>query len=175
TRNSWRYSEEEQRSRRRRDATEFGDGLRIRDTSTPPRRPAAARGTPAWTDPCTSLPLGSGTLARPLAFSAPARQRHPDLDPHAPLAMQHELPAARAHTLSDADQARAGRGEGPLRDAVEGGLQSAGRRSGRPSLIKLIAIWWCWPNVSSSVSSDGTSRACPAPRAAGVARARAWR
>jgi len=32
TRNSWRYSEEEQRSQRRRDAPEFGDGLRIRDT-----------------------------------------------------------------------------------------------------------------------------------------------
>src|SRR5213592_4741525 len=34
TRNSWRYSEEEQRSQRRRDAPEFGDGLRIRDTRT---------------------------------------------------------------------------------------------------------------------------------------------
>src|SRR5438046_5839431 len=32
TRNSWRYSEEEQRSQRRRDAPEFGDGLRVRDT-----------------------------------------------------------------------------------------------------------------------------------------------
>ena len=91
---------------------------------------AACRGPryPCLDGPLYFLPLGSGTLARPLAFSAPARQRHPDLDPHAPLAMQHELPAARAHTLSDADQARAGRGERPLRDAVEGGLQSAGRR-----------------------------------------------
>src|SRR5204863_10133771 len=33
TRNSWRYSEEEQRRQRRRDAPEFGDGLRVRDTS----------------------------------------------------------------------------------------------------------------------------------------------
>src|SRR5439155_14479589 len=49
------------------------------------------------------------------------------------------------------------------------------RRKGGPSQVKLIAIWWCWPYASSSVSSDGTSRACPAPRAAGVARARAWR
>src|SRR5882724_10052604 len=32
TRNSWRYSEEEQRSQRRRAAPEFGDGLRVRDT-----------------------------------------------------------------------------------------------------------------------------------------------
>src|SRR6266446_10818113 len=34
TRNSWRYSEEEQRSQRRRDAPEFGDGLRVRDTGS---------------------------------------------------------------------------------------------------------------------------------------------
>src|SRR5438045_6729685 len=32
TRNSWRYSEEEQRSQRRRAAPEFGHGLRVRDT-----------------------------------------------------------------------------------------------------------------------------------------------
>src|SRR5438445_10917142 len=32
TRNSWRYSEEEQRSQRRRDAAELGDGFRVRDT-----------------------------------------------------------------------------------------------------------------------------------------------
>src|SRR5438128_6611495 len=35
TRNSWRYSEEEQRSQRRRAAPEFGDGLRVRDTRMP--------------------------------------------------------------------------------------------------------------------------------------------
>src|SRR5207248_2450419 len=34
-RNSWRYCEEEQRSQRRRDTAEFGDGLPIRDTRTP--------------------------------------------------------------------------------------------------------------------------------------------
>src|SRR5436309_14690185 len=39
TRNSWRYSEEEQRSQRRRDAPEFGDGLRVRDTRTSLRQP----------------------------------------------------------------------------------------------------------------------------------------
>src|SRR5947207_3014563 len=44
TRNSWRYSEEEQRSQRRRDVPEFGDGLQTRDTSRsqPARRPPMA-------------------------------------------------------------------------------------------------------------------------------------
>src|SRR5439155_26669098 len=50
-RNSWRYSEKEQRSQRRRDAPEFGDGLRVRDTSgeggpAPARRGARPRLSP---------------------------------------------------------------------------------------------------------------------------------
>src|SRR5438128_9965079 len=52
TRNSWRYSEEEQRSQRRRDAPEFGDGLRIRDTSyAPPGRTSASRGRSGHGEP----------------------------------------------------------------------------------------------------------------------------
>src|SRR5437762_775422 len=46
TRNSWRYSEEEQRSQRRRGAPEFGDGLRVRDTRNGrriPGRPDSSR------------------------------------------------------------------------------------------------------------------------------------
>src|SRR5207244_5462971 len=46
TRNSWRYSEEEQRSQRRRDAPEFGDGLRVRDTSSG-GEPRTARAGPS--------------------------------------------------------------------------------------------------------------------------------
>src|SRR5436853_5584051 len=44
TRNSWRYSEEEQRSQRRRDAAELGDGFRVRDTSVPDLKSVAKVG-----------------------------------------------------------------------------------------------------------------------------------
>src|SRR5881396_2958664 len=43
----------------------------------------------------------------PPAPSPAGRQRHPHLEPHAPLAVEHELPAERAHALADADEARA--------------------------------------------------------------------
>src|SRR5439155_20988391 len=46
TRNSWRYSEEEQRSQRRRDAAELGDGFRVRDTRRLSARMPAARALP---------------------------------------------------------------------------------------------------------------------------------
>src|SRR5438445_1815873 len=42
TRNSWRYSEEEQRSQRRRDAREFGDGPRSGHWERDPRFASAA-------------------------------------------------------------------------------------------------------------------------------------